>query len=333
MRFARQSLIPFPTPDRHTERGNADIAHAALPLLRKLSFTFADAKRFLAECQTLEERAKRKARQWGVPSLFFFAKRLQQEWEQIRPVSPLFPEPYSSEVAKRFPALAASWTILPDLLADTLTVLYSSRLTRRAARAVPELQAGAKAIAPFLPDCRDLADLLAMPEDETVLAIDPASMAGVRVRIRGIATVHEFHALLADAAGSTFLGPRPSPAVIASYRGTGLNQAEPPVATARFQFFHPKALRADGTLPPGFTGSDDWIWGPEPLAVITFVDGERTILIGEPVTAMAWEAVRRFPFPAERLDVVETLTERNVAEWMQKHVGVKPKPKSLRKAA
>jgi hypothetical protein len=333
VRFARQSLIPFPTPDRPTVGGNADIAHAALPLLRKLSLTLADAKRFLAECRTLEERATRKARKWGVPSLFFFEKRLQKEWEQIRPVSPLFPEPFSTEVAKRFPALAASWTILPDLLADTLTVLYSSRLTRRAARALPELQAGAKAIAPFLSDCRDLKELLAMPEDETVLAIDPIAKAGVRVRVRGIATVHEFHALLADAATMTFPGPRPSSDVVAAYRGTGLNQPEPPVMTARYQFFHPRALQADGTLPPGFAGSEHWIWGPEPLAIIPFVDGERTVLLGEPVSAMAWEAIRRFPFPAERLDVLESLNEREVAEWMQTHASVTAKPKALRKAA
>lgn len=333
MRFARQSLLPFPTPDHRIAGDSADIAFAALPLLRKLSATLTDAGRFLAECRKLEERATRKSRRWGVPSLFFFDKRLQKEWEEVRPVSPGFPEPYSSEVAKRFPALAAAWTILPDLLADTLTVLYGSRLTRRAARAVTGLQTAAERIAKFLPDCRDLADLLAMPEDETVLAIDPAAMAGVRVRIRGIATVHEFHALLADAAATIFHGPRPSPAVIAAYRGTGLNPAEPPVATARFQFFRPKALQPEGTLPSGFAGSDDWLWGPEPLAAIPFADGERTVLLGEPISEFAWEAVRRFPFPAERLDVVETLTESDVWNWMQKQANVTPKPMTLRKAA
>jgi hypothetical protein len=86
-------------------------------------------------------------------------------------------------------------------------------------------------------------------------------------------------------------------------------------------------------LPPGFTGSDDWLWGPEPLAAIPFMDGERTVLLGEPVSAMAWEAVSRFPFPAERLDVLETLNEREVAEWTQKQMGITAKPKALRKAA
>lgn len=333
MRFARQSLLPFPTPDRHLAGDSADIAFAALPLLRKLSATLTDAGQFLAECRKVEERATRKSRRWGVPSLFFFDKRLQKEWEAIRPVSPTFPEPYSSEVAKRYPALAAAWTILPDLLTDSLTVLYGSRLTRRAARAVTGLQSAAESIAKYLPDCRDLADLLAMPEDETVLAIDPIAMTGVRVRVRGIATVHEFHALLADAAATIFHGPRPSPAVMAAYRGMGLNSADPPIATARFQFFHPKALRPDGTLPPGFSGSDLWLWGPEPLAAIPVVNGERTVLIGEPVSDFAWDAVRRFPFPAERLDVLETLTANDVLNWMQTNAGLTPKPTALRKAA
>ena len=333
MRFARQSLLPFPTPNRHLAGDSADIAFAALPLLRKLSVTLTDAGRFLAECRKLEERATRKSRRWGVPSLFFFDNRLQKEWEEIRPVLPAFPEPYTTDVAKRFPALAAAWTILPDLLTDALTVLYGSRLTRRAARAVTGLQTDADSIAKLIPDCQDLADLLAMPEDETVLAIDPIAKAGVRVRVRGIATVHEFHALLADAAGTIFHGPRPTPALIAAYRGTGLNPAEPPVATARFQFFHPRALRPDGMLPSGFSGSDDWLWGPEPLAAIPFVDGERTVLLGEPVSDFAWEAVRRFPFPAERLDVLETLTESDVVNWMQRYAGITSQPMTLRKAA
>jgi hypothetical protein len=333
VRFARQNLIPFAHSDRPTSGRSDDIAFAALPLLRKLSRTLAEAGRFLAECRTHEERATRKARRWGVPPLFFFDLRLQREWTDVRPVSPAFPEPYSSEVATRFPALAAAWTILPDLLSDALTVLYGSRLTRRTARAVANLHSGAESIAKYLPDCRDLADLLAMPEDETVLVIDPDAMAGVRVRVRGIATIHEFHALLADAAGPVFPGPRPTPEVMAAYRGIGLNSAEPPVATARFQIFRPNALRTDGTLPSGLNGSDQWLWGPEPLAAIPFVSGERTVLIGEPAAEFAWEAVRRFPFPAERLDVVATLTATDVANWMRTTAGVTPKPKDLRKAA
>ena len=131
MRFARSNLLPFPASDRSQSHGSVEVSYAALPLLRRLSATLKDASRFIAHCHSLEERATRKKRRWGVPPLFFFESKLQDEWEAIRPEQPTFPDPYAARIAKRDLVGAAAWTILPDLLADSLTVLFGSRLVRR----------------------------------------------------------------------------------------------------------------------------------------------------------------------------------------------------------
>lgn len=334
MRFARTNLIPFPASERSHSNGTVDVSYAALPLLRRLSETLNDAGRFIQSCRRWEERKTRKQRRWGVPPLFFFNAKLQKEWEDIRPVQPVFPEPYTAFAAKRDPKGAAAWTILPDLLADAMTVLYGSRLVRRTARAVPGLKAGAEALANLMNDCRDCVDLLAMPEDEPILVLHPAARVGARVRTRGIANIHEFHVLLADAVGMTFPGSRPTAASVSAYRGLTIAMGDPAIASARFQLFRPSALQADGTLPQGFTGTDDWLWGPEPLAAIPRVAGERVLLLDQPVFDMKWEAIRRFPFAPDRVEILEFLDEAAVSGWMNQFLGVNvSSPAVKRKAA
>lgn len=324
MRFARTNSQPLRLADRPADGATTDVAFAALPLLRKLSNTLADAGRFIAACRTLEARATKRERRWGVPPLFFFDRAAQAEWEAVRPKVPEFPAPYAADAATRLPGPAAAWTILPDVLADALTLLYGSRSVRRTARAMPAIHKRAEALAAVVPDCRDVADVLAMPEDEPILALDPVAGVGVRVRTRGIATVHEFHTLLADAIGREFPGVRPSAAVVSAYRGVGLSFGDAPVATARFQLFTPDAITAEGTLPPRFTGSDFWLWGPEPLRAIPRVAGERVVLLGEPVFPLKWEAVRRFPFAPDRVEILETLDAGAVSEWVRQFRGVSP---------
>ena len=324
MRFARPNLLPFTNPQRSSDLGSADVVYATLPLLRRLSKTLTEASRFIAECRILEERTTRKQRAWGVPPLFFFNKQLQEEWAAIRPDPLIFPEPYTKTVARRHPGAAAAWTILPDLLTDALTMIYGSRMVRRAARAVAGLKAGAESLADVVADCRDLADVLAIPEDESILVIHPAAGVGARVRTRGIATVHEFHVLLADAVGPTFPGTRPSASIVSAYRGSSFLMGDPAIATARYQLFRPSAIQPDGMLPKGFEGTDDWLWGPEPLSAIPRVAEERVLLLDEPVFAMKWEAIRRFPFSPDRVEILEFLDATALKDWMNQFLNITP---------
>ena len=190
---------------------------------------------------------------------------------------------------------------------------------------MPGLAEAAADLAADHPKARQIAEALAVPDDEVVRVIHPAARAGFRVLVRGVADVSQFHVLLADAVtgdpGRGLLpGAGPDPRVVAAYRDGPADGSEP-VAVARFQFFRPQALLPDGTLPPGFAGSDDWLWGPEPLTAVPRVDGERTMLLAEPTVRASWDAVRRLAWLNGELDVIEVMTAAEVIGWIEARTG------------
>ncbi|MBX9582777.1 MAG: hypothetical protein K2X87_20925, partial [Gemmataceae bacterium] len=163
------------------------------------------------------------------------------------------------------------------------------------------------------PAAKDLADLLAVPDDEAVLVLDPAARAGYRLVVSGVADVGQFHRLLLDAVGV------------------------PMTATEQYQFFRPAALRADGALPAGFAGAGHWLWGHEPLAAVPLVDGERVILVGESAYRRTWDVTRRFPAMPAAVELDRTLNPFQVADRLGRLTGhpvsVRPAAEPARKVA
>lgn len=279
-----------------------DVAFATLPLFSRLR-------------DALTQAARERRSRWGVPTLFFFHDSVQAEWEHVRP------RPTPSPLA--------------DLIDDALTVMAASVEARHNARALPGLVEAVAASRD--PKARLLAEVLAIPDDEVVRVIHPAARVGFRVLVRGLADVNQFHTLLADAVTGSprqgFLpGPRPHPRAVAAYR----DQPADPVAAvtaARFQLFRPAALRADGTLPTDFGGCDHWLWGTEPLAAIPRENGERVVLLGEPVVRTTWDVARKFSWLVGELDVVEVMTSAAVTEWLAARTGRAAPSEPVRRAA
>jgi hypothetical protein len=296
-----------------------DVAFAALPLFDRLRDALRAAARFRDRCRRADRR------RWGVPDLFFFEPDLQLEWQTARPARGRVPTAVIAAVSRRDPAAARACVELAELTDDALTVLAAGADARHAARAVPGLAEAAADLAADHPKARQIAEALTVPDDEVVRVIHPAARAGFRVLVRGVADVAQFHVLLADAVtgdpGRGLLpGARPDPRAVAAYRDEPADGSEP-VATARFQLFRPEALLPDGTLPPGFVGSDDWLWGPEPLTALPRVDGERTVLLAEPTVRASWDAVRRLSWLNGELDVVEVMTAAEVTGWLEARTG------------
>jgi hypothetical protein len=296
-----------------------DVAFAALPLFDRLRDALRAAARFRDLCRRTERG------RWGVPPLFFFEPDLQLEWDTLRPARDRVPSAVIAGVSRRDPAAARACVELAALADDVLTILAAGPEPRHAARAVPGLAEAATELAADHPKARQIAEALAVPDDEVVRVVHPAARAGFRVLVRGVADVAQFHVLLADAvtgdpARGLLPGARPDPRVVEIYRDAPPDGAEL-VAVTRFQLFRPQALRPDGTLPPGFTGTDDWLWGPEPLTAVPRVDGERTVLIAEPTVRTSWDAARRLPWLNGDLDVIEVLTAAEVTGWLEARTG------------
>lgn len=225
-------------------------------------------------------RAVTPARRQVDAPVFFFDRARQAELVAARP-APIPPAPHPVEA----------------LIAAELAGLFASAEVRRVARAVPGLRQAASALARTIAAAKDLADLLAVPDEEAVVVLDPAARAGWRVVVTGVAGVGQFHRLWLDSVGVPMTGGEP------------------------YRFFRPAALRPDGTLPTGFAGADHWLWGHDPLAAVPLIDGERVVLVGEPAYPRAWEDQPRFPDMPASADLDRVLSPFQVADRLAGLIG------------
>lgn len=236
---------------------------------------FAARPRLLKLCDALAAAAKRlRPARWNEPAVFFFDPKRQAALEAARPPEP---QPFADLVA---------------LVTAELPVLLEHVEVRQVARAIDGLAPAARALAPHCPAVNDLADLLAVPDDEVFLVLCPHERTGTRLHVRGAASVGQFRDLLAAT-----------------------------VTSAPFQLFSPAALTAEGTLPTGMNGCGHWLWAAQPLSVVPRVGGERVVLLGPAVVPGAAENAPRFPGLRAEAELVQTLNAFQVAEALSQLAG------------
>ena len=308
------SLLPrFTGVDSHllpvSRQSSPDAAFVARPRLVRLCDALHKVGRAL--------QAKPVSR-WRQAPVFFFHPSRQAELTAAR--SYLGARPTNTP-PDQLVAVAAQ-------IAMELPELFRSVEVRRVARGIAGLREAAAALATHLPSARDLADLLGVPDDETVLVLHPGQRLGYRMLVRGVADINQFHLLLmgvvtGDPADGLLPGP-PLPArfLSAAQEADAITPAGVPmVAEARFQLFKPSAVQPDGSVPPGFRGCDHWLWGTAPLAAIPRVDGERALLIGDPAYRATWDIERRFPAMPAIARLLRVLGPFEVAERLGRLAG------------
>jgi hypothetical protein len=288
--------VPVPLAPRQPQ---TDPAYAALPRLMLLRDTLLRA---------LPQRRS----PWNEPPVFFFDRRRQTELESSRsePVNPLIAE-FAAHITAELPVLCATVEV------------------RRVARTIPGLQATATALASACPEAQQLAELLAVPDDEVFVVLDPLARTGYRVVVQGVADVGQFSTLLADLLPGELVAER----FVRAYRDVNpvLPAGVPMVVAARFQLSFPAALRSDGTLPSGFAGCEHWLWPSMPLATIPRIKGERVVLLGKPAFPLNWDVDRRFPTMPADLQLLEELNTERVREYLTRLTGhpILPRENSL----
>ncbi|HEY1191706.1 MAG TPA: hypothetical protein VGE74_29000 [Gemmata sp.] len=276
---------------------------------RPVEPAFAARPRLLALRNTLTRATKQlKPDRWNEPAVFFFDPKRQTELESARP--PVAPD--------RFAELTRAIT-------TELPHLFEHVEVRRVARALDGFRTAALQLAPHCSAARDLADLLAVPDDEVFLVLAPADRTGVKVHVRGAASVGQFCRLLEELLpvarphesgsekqrpsepGATSVAPR---ALTRAGEGDGIP----------FQLFAPAALSADATLPAGVGGCGHWLWPAQPLSVAPRIGGERVVLLG-PAVIHQTDSANRFPELPAAADVVEVLNAFQVAEALSRLTG------------
>jgi len=277
----------------------ADRVHDAVGTLTHLRDQFRDA------------RAARGPGRWKVPPVYFFDRRRQAELELARPRA----------LGNSFADLAAS-------IAATMPELFASIEVRRVARAIDGLCPAAEELAADCPPARDLAELLAIPEDEVFTVLHPERHTGFRLITRGVTDVGQFHILMEDVVtGEPAAGFLPGPAIparfVAAYRDVNPTTPAgvPMVANARYQLSKPAALQPDGGVMEGFASCEHWLWPAMPLTAVPRMDWERVIVLSTPAFAMTWDVSRRFPALAAEVRLLETLSPYRVAERLSRLTG------------
>lgn len=269
-------------------KGVPDEGYEAIPHLTRLRDRLAAA---LAEWQSSP---------WKEPAVFFFDKRRQAQFAEAR---------------------QTTWI---DLLADISTAITAELPTliasidaRRVARAIDGLHRAARALATKCPAANDLADLLAIPDDEAIVVLFPDRRVGFRFAVRGVADVGQFHILMTNALPES-LADRPfAERFVTASTPAGV----PMVAEARFQFYAPAAIRPDGSLPSAMGGCEHWLWPTTPLASVPRIHGERIVIAGPPAFPATWAVTRRFPSLTANLRLVETLSPFRVADRLTQLAG------------
>lgn len=237
---------------------------------------------------------------WNEPDVFFFDRRRQADLEAARPV-----------VAVADPLAELSTRITAEV-----AVLCGSVDVRRVARAMPGFRDAAASLAAMCPVAKDLADLLAVPDDEVVTVLHPESRLGVRLLVQGVADVGQFHILMLDAIRDLLPGPGVMRRFVTACRdvnptGTG---GVPMLMEPRFQMYAPGALYPNGLLPDGLGGSDHWLRPEMPFARVPTRESERVVLLGSPAYRATWEVSRRFPALAADVRLLEVLSPMRVTE-------------------
>lgn len=246
------------------------------------------------ELRVIAARGAKRSR-WGEPALFFFDRQRQLDLETARPI-------------------VSAVDPLRERIAHETASLCESVDERQAARGVQGLREAAAVV----PAAKPLAELLAVPDDETVLVLHPQRRLGYRLSVRGVATINQFQVLMQ----ASLEEPMPSRFVRACADAVPCIPAGVPmVVNLPYQCVRPEALRQDGSLPDGFAGCDHWLWGRYPLAAAPRIDGERVILLGEPAYPQMWDVERAFPAMQASVEFQSALNPFQVADRLSRIAG------------
>lgn len=242
-----------------TVQPQTDAAYAARPRLMALREELRRAA------------ARRHPARWQEPPLFFFDPKRQAEL-----------------LAARGPA--GPWADLEARIAAMLPELLGSVAVRHLARAL-DLPAAAQLLAGHCPAARRLAELLAVPDDEVFLLLDPRRRIGVRWLLRGAADVGQL--IVCGARDFTY----------------------------DVQLYTPAALPADGTLPVGLRGCRGWLWPTQPLAAIPRRHGQRVALVGPAELPSVTAFTPRFPEMTVECTELARLSPVQVADELTRLCG------------
>jgi hypothetical protein len=206
---------------------------------------------------------------------------------------------------------AAACELIGRASAPAIAVLSASPRARSLGRPLTEL------LAPLAAEQRatsDLAALAAVLDDEPYVALEPATLRGVRGRFSGLADIAQLHVLLmARFPRPAGAAPRVADEVVQNALGLGPRDLSE-VVSASFTLYSYRAARGQELARE----SVHLLWNEQPPTSIPSFEGARAILLDAPPRyARSWRAQRRFLHLRAELHIDDELGESEVRELLE----------------
>lgn len=224
-----------------------------------------------------------------------------------------------AKVAKKSPADAAAWEVLPSRCLAAVACLTRSAKVRAAARKHGLLDT-AYPLEDAVAEVGYLTQSLRVLDDTEVIVLHPEKQRGFRVRISEIGSNAELFVLLANAVigdpKKGFLpGDKFDPRAIAALTG----DAEPPKGSALvapFNYVAFTGLDADGQLAEASEIEEHWIWFDGVPSDIPEHGGSRIVLLQDAPFPRMLPMERAFEALSPRVEVVEKIPAAGVTKLL-----------------
>ena len=217
----------------------------------------------------------------------------------------------------------AAWKALEHFWRPAIAVFSRSPESRASARHLREFAAK---ISDYHEAGHWLQLMLAVLDDEPIVAIEPKTALGILGRISGVVDNFQLNVLLMDAfPKSGFFARRRVPQAVADVaRGNGPQQSHHTV-TSIWNLYTWEAIETGMALPDpsDYALSDHWIWNEGTPDDIPALDGRRVVLLGPASYPRSWQSQRMFDKLPARLEIERTLTKDEVNDWLQRMVAAK----------
>jgi hypothetical protein len=217
----------------------------------------------------------------------------------------------------------AAWEALGQFWRPAIAVFSVSPESRSSARHLRDLAAQ---ISDYHEAGHWLQLMLAVLDDEPIVAIEPQTSLGVLGRISGVVDNFQLNVLLMDGfPKSGFLARRRVPREVADVaRGNGPQQSHHTV-TSVWNLYTWEAIKTGMTLPdPGDYGSSaHWVWNEGTPADIPVFDGRRVVLLGPASYPRSWQSQRMFGNLPANLEIERKLTKDEIEHWLKRMVAAK----------
>jgi hypothetical protein len=275
------------------------------PLRRRLETLFAPASALADACRARLPKTEGEANNEDDPGDAF---------EKVR-----------AQAALEMPAESAAWDALEAFWRPAIAVFSVSPAARAIAR---PLRAKAANIADYNTAGHWISMILAVLDDEPILAIEPATNLGILGRISGVVDNFQLNTLLMhEFPKSGFFARRRVPQRVADVaRGAGPQQTGD-IVTSVWNLYTWQAIQPDLKLPdPNDYGAHtNWIWNEGKPEDIPDFDGRRVILLGPPSYPRSWQSQRMFLMLPASLVCERKLSKDEVHGWLQRMAAAKGK--------